>query len=179
MKLVEITMGKNTSQKTIQTVTDVAHKMGKETVLVKKDSPAFIVNRILLPALNEAANIYREGIADKKDIDTAIKLALNWPMGPLMLIDYIGVDTVLAIAEILEKELPNNFQASEYLKQLVKTNRLGRKTGQGFYEWPIKRQKGSLNLVCAEPVEKCLLDCPEPSVRIRQLEAMRNDPNST
>jgi len=82
MKLVEIVRGTRTSDETIQTVMDVSHKMGKETVLVKKDCPGFIVNRILIPALNEAAVLLWEGIADREDIDKAIKLGLNWPMGP-------------------------------------------------------------------------------------------------
>ncbi len=138
MKLVEVIKGAKTSQETIQTVLEVAHKMEKETVLVKKDCPGFIVNRILIPALNEAVALYWEEIADKEDIDKAIKLGLNWPMGPLMLLDYIGADTTLAIAEVLQKEIDEKFHPHPGLKQMVKANLLGRKSGKGFYDWTQK-----------------------------------------
>jgi len=135
MKLIEIIKGAKTSDETIQTIQDVAQKLEKETVLVKKDSPGFIVNRILIPALNEAVALYWEGVADRDDIDKAIKLGLNWPMGPLMLLDYIGADTTLAIAEVLQKELSEKFHPHPELKQMVKAQLLGRKTGKGFYDW--------------------------------------------
>lgn len=135
MKLVEVIRGAKSSDETIQTVLDVSHKMGKETVLVKKDCPGFIVNRILIPALNEAAALYWEGIADRDDIDKAIKLGLNWPMGPLTLIDHIGADTTLAIAEVLARELDPKFHPCQGLKQMVKAQLLGRKTGKGYYDW--------------------------------------------
>lgn len=138
MKLVEVIRGANTSDETIQTVLEVAHKMGKETVLVKKDYPGFIVNRILIPALNEAVALYSEGVADRDDIDKAVKLGLNWPMGPLMLLDYVGLDTTLSIAEVLERELGERFHPHPGLKQMVKANMLGRKTGKGFYDWKQK-----------------------------------------
>ncbi len=138
MKLVEVIKGAKTSDETVQTVLDVAHKMQKETVLVKKDCPGFIVNRILIPALNEAVALYWEGVADRDDIDKAIKLGLNWPMGPLMLLDYIGADTTLAIAEVLQRELDPKFHPHPGLKQMVKANLLGRKTGKGFYDWTQK-----------------------------------------
>lgn len=135
MKLVEVIKGAKTSHKTIQAVLDAAHKMDKETVLVKKDSPGFIVNRILIPALNEAAELCWEGVADREDIDKAIKLGLNWPMGPLKLTDYIGVDTVLSIANVLTNEVDPKFHPSPKLKQMVKAKLLGRKTGEGYYDW--------------------------------------------
>jgi len=135
MKLVEVIRGKKTSDETTQTILQVAHKMEKETVLVKKDSPGFIVNRILIPALNEAAELYWEGIADRDDIDKAVKLGLNWPMGPLMLLDYIGSDTVLSIAEVLMRESDPKFHPNTGLKQMVKAQLLGRKSGKGFYDW--------------------------------------------
>lgn len=138
MKIVEVIRGARTSDETVQTVLDAAHKMEKETVLVKKDSPGFIVNRILIPALNEAVAVYWEGIADRDDIDKAIKLGLNWPMGPLMLLDYIGSDTTLAIAEVLTKELDPKFHPTTGLKQMAKAQLLGRKTGKGFYDWTQK-----------------------------------------
>jgi len=138
MKLVEVIRGAKTSDETVQTVLEVAHNMAKETVLVKKDSPGFIVNRILIPALNEAVAVYWEGIADRDDIDKAIKLGLNWPMGPLMLLDYIGSDTTLAIAEVLTKELDPKFHPTTGLKQMAKAQLLGKKTGKGFYDWTQK-----------------------------------------
>jgi 3-hydroxybutyryl-CoA dehydrogenase len=138
MKLVEVIKGAKTSEETIQTVLETAQKFGKETVLVKKDSPGFIVNRILIPALNEAAALYWEGVAERDDIDKAIKLGLNWPMGPLMLLDYIGADTTLAIADVLTREIDPKFHATTGLKQMVRANLLGRKTGKGYYDWTQK-----------------------------------------
>lgn len=138
MKLVEVVKGAKTSDETVQTVLDTAHKMGKETVLVKKDCPGFIVNRVLIPALNEAVALHWEGVADRDDIDKAVKLGLNWPMGPLMLLDYIGADTTLAIAEVLTKELDPKFQPCPGLRQMVKAQLLGKKTGKGFYDWTQK-----------------------------------------
>ena len=138
MKLVEVIKGAKTSDETVQIILDVAKKMEKETVLVKKDSPGFIVNRILIPALNEAVALYWEGVADRDDIDKAIKLGLNWPMGPLMLLDSIGADTTLAIAEVLQKELSEKFHPHPELKQMVNARLLGRKTGKGFYDWTQK-----------------------------------------
>ncbi|MGQ9565310.1 MAG: 3-hydroxyacyl-CoA dehydrogenase family protein [Candidatus Bathyarchaeales archaeon] len=138
MKLVEVVRGAKSADETINTVLEVSHKMGKETVLVKKDCPGFIVNRILIPALNEAVALYWEGVADRDDIDKAIKLGLNWPMGPLMLLDYIGADTTLAIADVLTREIDPKFHATIGLKQMVSAKLLGRKTGKGFYDWTQK-----------------------------------------
>ncbi len=138
MKLIEIIKGARTSDDTVQVILSVAHKMEKETVLVKKDTPGFIVNRILIPALNEAVALYWEGVAERDDIDKAIKLGLNWPMGPLMLLDYIGLDTTLAIGDVLNKELDPKFHPTTGLKQMVKAQMLGRKTGKGFYDWTQK-----------------------------------------
>jgi 3-hydroxybutyryl-CoA dehydrogenase len=138
MKLVEVIRGAKTSDETLQTVLDVAHRLEKETVLCKKDSPGFIVNRILIPALNEAVALYWEDVADRDDIDKAVKLGLNWPMGPLMLLDYIGADTTLAIADVLTRELGAKFQPTIGLKQMVKAQLLGRKAGKGFYDWTQK-----------------------------------------
>jgi 3-hydroxybutyryl-CoA dehydrogenase len=138
MRLIEVIRGARTSDETVQIVLDVAHRMEKETVLVKKDCPGFIVNRILIPALNEAVAIYWEGIADRDDIDKAIKLGLNWPMGPLMLLDYVGSDTTLAVAEVLTRELDPKFHPTIGLKQMAKAQLLGRKTGKGFYDWTQK-----------------------------------------
>ena len=138
MKLVEVIKGARTSDETVQTILEVARKIEKETVLVKKDSPGFIVNRILIPALNEAVALYWEGVAERDDIDKAIKLGLNWPMGPMMLLDYIGLDTTLAISDVLTKELDPKFHATTGLKQMVRAQLLGKKTGKGFYDWTQK-----------------------------------------
>jgi 3-hydroxyacyl-CoA dehydrogenase len=135
MKLVEVVKGERTSTETINAVLGVARSMGKESILVQKDCPGFIVNRILLPALREAANIYFDGVASRDDVDKAIRLALSWPMGPLMLIDYIGVDTVLAMKQVLEQDTNNDIKNNNKWTQMVETKLLGRKTGRGFYEW--------------------------------------------
>ena len=138
MKLIEVIRGALTSDETINTVLEVAHKMGKETVLVKKDVPGFIVNRILYPALNEAVALYYEGVADRDDIDKAVMLGLNWPIGPLRLLDYIGTDTTLAIGDVLSREVDPKFHATPGLKLMVHAKLLGRKTGKGFYDWTQK-----------------------------------------
>lgn len=113
--------------------------MGKETVLVKKDCPGFIVNRVLVPALNEAVALCWDGVADRGDIDKVIKLGLNWSMGPLMLLDYLGADTTLLIAEVLKEGIGPKFHPPTGLKQMVRANLLGRKTGKGFYDWTEKK----------------------------------------
>jgi 3-hydroxyacyl-CoA dehydrogenase len=138
MHLVEIIRGAKTTDETITTITNVAKKMGKETVTVKKDAAGFIVNRILIPALNEALYLVWEGIADRDDIDKAITLGLNWPMGPLKLLDYLGLDTTLSIAEVLQKELDPKYRPCPLLRQMTRAGLLGRKTGRGFYDWEKK-----------------------------------------
>ena len=138
IELVEIIRGDLTSNETVQMVLEVAHKMERESVLVKKDCPGFIVNRILMPALNEAANLYFSGVAGREDIDKAIRVGLKWPMGPLMLIDQIGVDTVVAVSEILEKKFGSGFSPHSGLGNMVRVGDLGRKSGKGFYDWDAK-----------------------------------------
>jgi 3-hydroxybutyryl-CoA dehydrogenase len=139
MTLVEIVRGAKTSDETVKIVADTAKKMGKETVLCKKDAPGFIVNKVLIPALNEAICLVHEGIADPEDIDKAIKLGLNWPMGPLTLLDYLGLDTTLAITEVLQRETGDpKYRACPLLRQMVRAGLLGRKTGKGFYNWEKK-----------------------------------------
>jgi len=97
MRLIEIIRGVKTSDETINAIVEVTKRMGKEPVVVNKDCPGFVVTRVLIPALNEAMYLVWEGIAEPKDIDKAIKLGLNWPMGPFTLLDYLGLDTVLSI----------------------------------------------------------------------------------
>ncbi len=138
MKLIEIIRGAKTSDETVDIIVNVSKKMGKETVIVKKDSPGFIVNRILIPALNEAISLVHEGIADPEDVDKAITLGLNWPMGPIKLLDYLGLDTTLSIAELLRDELDPKYRPCPLLRQMVRAGLLGRKTGKGFYDWTRK-----------------------------------------
>jgi len=135
MKLIEIIRGANTSDETVDTIVEVTKKMGKEPVVVKKDVAGFVVNRILIPALNEAISLVWEEVASPEDIDKAVKLGLNWPMGPLTLLDYLGLDTILAIAEVLQKELGSKYAPSPLLREMVKAGLLGRKSGKGFYDW--------------------------------------------
>jgi len=136
MPLVEITKGSRTSKETVQLVREVAIRMGKETVLCKKDSPGFIVNRILIPALNEAVFLVQEGVADVEDIDKAVKLGLNWSMGPLQLLDYVGLDTTLNITKVFIDEFQDSkYRASPLLREMVRAGMTGRKSGKGFYEW--------------------------------------------
>jgi 3-hydroxybutyryl-CoA dehydrogenase len=139
MRLIEIIRGLKTSDETVQVITDVSKKLGKEYVVVKKDTPGFIVNRILVPALTEAVFLVEEGIAEPEDIDKAITLGLNWPMGPLKLIDYVGADSHLFITEVMVNETGDQkFRPSPLLRQMVRANLLGRKTGKGFYDWSEK-----------------------------------------
>jgi 3-hydroxybutyryl-CoA dehydrogenase len=136
MKLIEIIRGAKTSDETVNVIVDVSKRMGKEPVIVKKDSPGFIVNRVLIPALNEAMFLVHEGIADPEDIDKAITLGLNWPMGPLKLLDYVGLDTTLSIMEVFQRELGDpKYRPCPLLKQMIRAGLLGRKTGEGFYDW--------------------------------------------
>lgn len=140
MNLIEIVRGLKTSDDTVNTIREVSAKLGKECVVVKKDTPGFIVNRILIPALNEAAFLVAEGVADPEDIDKAIVLGLNWPMGPLKLLDYVGIDTALFITNVMVNETGDQkFRPSNLLKQMVRANLLGRKTGKGFYDWTTKK----------------------------------------
>jgi len=135
MKLIEIIRGAKTTDETVNTVVEVAKKMGKEPVVVKKDVAGFVVNRVLIPALNAAVALVDEGVASPEDIDKAIKLGLNWPMGPITLLDYLGLDTTLAITEVMTKDLDPKYQANPLLRQMVRAGLLGRKSGKGFYDW--------------------------------------------
>jgi len=136
MKLVELIRGLPTSDATYETTRALAERLGKTTV-VSRDIPGFIVNRILMPMLNEACFALFEGIACEKDIDVAINLGLNHPMGPCALMDLIGLDTTLAILEVLHRELGDpKYRPCPLLRQYVAAGWLGRKTGRGFYHYP-------------------------------------------
>jgi 3-hydroxybutyryl-CoA dehydrogenase len=135
MQLVEIIRGAQTSDATYAATRALAEKMGKTTVL-SKDMPGFIVNRILIPMLNEACFALQEGLASPEDIDTAMKLGTNVPMGPLTLADFIGLDTCLSIAEVLHKGLGDDkYRPAPLLRQYVDAGWLGRKSKRGFFQY--------------------------------------------
>jgi len=135
MQLIEIIRGLQTSDATYRAVVELAKRFGKTSV-TSKDRPGFIVNRILIPLLNEACFALEEGLATPEDIDTAVKLGLNHPMGPLALADFIGLDTCLAIAEVLHQGLGDDkYRPAPVLRQYVAAGWLGRKTGRGFHTY--------------------------------------------
>ena len=135
MKLVEVIASDKTPQTIVDYLVDVARKIGKTPVEVR-EAPGFIVNRILIPMINEAISIYAEGVASVEDIDTAMKLGANHPMGPLALGDLIGLDVVLAIMEVMLKETGDvKYRPEALLKKMVRAGKLGRKTGEGFYKY--------------------------------------------
>ena len=135
MKLVEIVRAVQTSQATYEAVRAAAEKMGK-TCTVSNDAPGFLVNRILIPMLCEACFALQEGVGSAEDIDLGAKLGLNHPMGPLELSDLIGLDTVLAIADVLHRDIGDDkYRAPTLLRNLVAAGWLGKKTGRGFYSY--------------------------------------------
>ncbi len=135
MKLCELVRGIQPSDETYAAVRAAAEKMGK-TVIVSADHPGFIVNRVLIPLLNEACFALQEGVGSAEDIDRGAKLGLNHPMGPLELSDLIGLDTVLAIADVLQREIGDpKYRAPTMLRNLVAAGWLGKKTGRGFYRY--------------------------------------------
>lgn len=135
MKLLEITRGLNTSDETLKVAEEVGQKMGKVTV-VSKDSPGFIVNRLLDPMLNEAIYLLDEGVATVEDIDKAMVHGCNHPMGPLALTDLIGLDVLLAVMEVLYHEYGDpKYRPCPLLRRMVKAGKLGKKSGEGFYKY--------------------------------------------
>ena len=135
MRLVEIVVGKQTSDETVQTVTSVGSKIRKEPIVVK-DVPGFASSRLGVALGLEAMRMVEQGVASARDIDTAMELGYNHPMGPLKLTDLVGLDVRLNIAEYLHRELGSEtFRPPEVLRRLVSEGKLGKKTGQGFYDW--------------------------------------------
>lgn len=135
MKLVEIIRGDATSEETMGVALDLVRSIGKEPVICR-ESPGFIVNRILIPMINEAVELLDRGVASREDIDQAMKLGANHPMGPLELADFVGIDIVLAIMDVLYSETGDpKYRPSLMLKRLVRAGKLGRKSGEGFYQY--------------------------------------------
>jgi len=135
MRLVEVVVGKETSVNTVETVTDVGRQMRKEPIIVK-DVPGFASSRLGVALGLEAMRMFEQGVASAEDIDKAMELGYNHPMGPLKLTDLVGLDVRLNIAEYLYRELgTDNFRPPEILQRIVKQGKLGKKTGLGFYDW--------------------------------------------
>ena len=135
MKLIEINIGLTTDEATVAAMREVGESLNKTLVEVK-DAPGFVVNRILIPMINEAIIVLNEGISTAAEIDEAMKAGANHPMGPLALADLIGLDTVLAIMNVLyEGYSDSKYRPAQLLKKKVEAGHLGRKTGQGFFEY--------------------------------------------
>ncbi|MBP2649204.1 MAG: hbd5 [Firmicutes bacterium] len=139
MKLVEVIHATQSSDETIATTIELAKSFGKTTVEVKKDSPGFIVNRLLFPHMTEAARLLQEGVASVEDIDTAIKLGLNYPMGPFEMFDMGGIELSTQIMDYFAQEFNDSHYAPPLiLKQRLRAGLIGRKTGEGFYKYDKK-----------------------------------------
>lgn len=135
MKLIEVIAGENTPDELVETIKKISTEIGKTPVEVK-EAPGFVVNRILIPMINEAIGIYADGIASVEDIDVAMQLGASHPMGPLALGDLVGLDVVLAIMDVLYTETGDSkYRAHVLLRKMVRAGKLGRKTGVGFYDY--------------------------------------------
>lgn len=135
MKLVEVIAGANTPADLVEKIKGIATEIGKTPVEVN-EAAGFVVNRILIPMINEAINVYAAGVASVADIDVAMQLGANHPMGPLALGDYIGLDIVLAIMEVIYSETGDSkYAPSPLLRKMVRAGKLGKKTGEGFYNY--------------------------------------------
>jgi len=137
MRLVEVIRGYHTNDETVHIVMEMAKKLGKEPVEVKKDTPGFIVNRLMMPHMIEAIRMAEEGVASIEDIDKAVKLGLNYPMGPFELMDLTGTDIALHVTEYLYKELnkESKWSVPTLLRSMIRAGKLGRKTGGGWYKY--------------------------------------------
>jgi 3-hydroxybutyryl-CoA dehydrogenase len=134
MKLVEVVQALESAPQTLQSITDAARRMGKETVLVR-ESPGFVTSRVNAMIGNEAFYMLQEGVASARDIDKALKLGLNHPMGPFELVDLVGLDTRLSVLQFLHRALGEKYRPCPLLVQYVQAGRLGRKVGKGVYEY--------------------------------------------
>ncbi len=136
MKLVEVVRGYYTSGETMQEAQVFAESLGKTAIAVQKDQPGFVVNRILMPLLSEACKVVEEGVATVEDVDTAVKLGLNHPMGPFTLLDFTGVDVCYAVMDYFYREFGDPaYKPPLLLHQLVRAGRMGKKSGAGFYDY--------------------------------------------
>jgi len=135
MKLVEVTKGTVTAEEIYQQIMDLTRKLGKEPITVN-EAPLFVVNRILIPMINEAAFVLMEGVASAEDIDKGMTLGANHPMGPLALADLIGIDVLLAVQDTLYRETKDSkYRACPLIRKMVRAGHLGRKSGRGFYSY--------------------------------------------
>jgi len=135
MALIEVIPALQTSDETVEAIIELSKKIGKKPIKVK-EGPGFVVNRILIPGMNEAAFILMEGLATAKDIDTAMRLGAGWPMGPFTLADMVGLDIALEVANVLFRETGDpKYRVAPIIRQYVRAGWLGRKTGRGFYDY--------------------------------------------
>lgn len=138
MKLIEVIAGENTPKEAVDQVLELTKSMGKEPVAVN-EAPGFVVNRVLIPMINEAIGIYAEGVATAEGIDTAMKLGANHPIGPLALGDMIGLDVCLAIMDVMYSETGDSkYRPHGLLKKMVRAGKLGKKSGVGFFDYSAK-----------------------------------------